>query len=109
MVAKHLCELAVKLPEVSMRILFNGMVFISNDFLINVEYGLSSRKEKRALFLDSYVQFVKRFYFDACKLLNANSFVFMHAKYEPNVQYCANTVEIVSKPYLDYCTKKYSK
>ena len=48
---------------------------ISNDFLINGEYDLSSRKGKRALFLDSCVLFVKSFYFDACTLFNANAFV----------------------------------
>ena len=47
--------LDIKLSEVWIRILINDIVSISNDFLINGEYGLSSRKEKRALFLDSCV------------------------------------------------------
>ena len=52
LVAKQPCELAVKLSEVWIRILINGTVSISNNFLINGENGLSSRKEKRALFYE---------------------------------------------------------
>ena len=47
--------LAIKLSEVWIRILINDIVFISNEYLMNGEYGLSSRKEKRALFLYSCV------------------------------------------------------
>ena len=86
LVAKEPCELAVKLSEVWIRILVNNIVSISNDFLINGEYGLSRRKEKRVLFLDSCVQFLKSFYSVACKLVKANAFVFMYEKIEPNVE-----------------------
>ena len=55
LVAKQPCELAVKLSELWIRILINDSMSISNDFLINGEYGLSSRKANRALFLDSCV------------------------------------------------------
>ena len=102
--AKQPCELAVKLYEVRIRILINDIV--SNDLLLDGEYRLSNRKEKRALFLNSCVEFVKSFYFEACKLLKANVFVFMYEKFEPSVHYCANTLKIVNKPYLDYCTRK---
>ena len=56
--------------------------------------------------MDSYVHFVKSFYFDACKLLNANTFVFMYDKFEPNVHCYTNTLKIVKKPRLDYCCRK---
>ena len=55
LVPKQPCELAVKLSELWIRILINDSMSISNDFLINGEYGLSSRKANRALFLDSCV------------------------------------------------------
>ena len=55
LVATQPCELAVKLSELWIRILINDSMSISNDFLINGEYGLSSRKANRALFLDSCV------------------------------------------------------
>ena len=109
LVAKQPCDLAVKLSEVWIRILINDIASISSDFLINGKYCLSSRKEKRALFLDSWVQFVKCFYFDACKLLYANAFVFVCEKFESSIHDCANTLEIVNKCYLDYCTRKYSR
>ena len=99
LVAKQPCELAVKLCEVWIRILINNIVSISNDFLINDEFGLSRRKEKRALFLDSCVQFLKSFYSVACKLLNANAFVFMYEKMKKKLK-------IVSKSYLDYFSRK---
>ena len=99
LVAKQPCELAIKLCEVWIRILINNMVSISNDFLINDEFGLSRRKEKRALFLDSCVQFLKSFYSVACKLLNANAFVFMYEKMKKKLK-------IVSKSYLDYFSRK---
>ena len=66
-------------------------------------------EKKRLLFLDSCMQFVKGFDFDACKLLNADAFIFINELFEPNVHYCANTLKIVKKPYLDYCSRKYSK
>ena len=81
--------------------MINKILSISDDFLINGEYGLSSRKEKRVLFLDSCMQFVKIFYFDARKLLNADAFIFIYEDFQPN------TLLIVNKPYLDYCSRKY--
>ena len=108
LVAKQACEVAVKLSEIWIKILINDIVSSSNDFLITGKYGLSSRKEKRALFLDGCMQFVKSFYFDSCKLLNANAFLFMYDKFEPNFHYYANTLKIINKPYLDYCSRKYS-
>ena len=71
-------------------------MFISNDLLIDGEYGLSSRNENRALFVDSCVQFLKSLYFDVCKLLKANAFVYIYEKFEPNVHYCANTLKTVT-------------
>ena len=53
LVPKKLCGLAVNLSEVWLRILINDFVCIYNDLLIDGEYGMSSRKEKRAEFLDS--------------------------------------------------------
>ena len=82
---------------------------ISNDFLINGEYGLSSWKEKRALFLESCMQFVKSLYYDTCKLWNADAFIFIYENFQPNVRCCANILKIVNQPYLDYCSRKYSK
>ena len=108
LVVQQPCKLAVKLSEVLIRILINKIASISNDFLINGEYGLSSRKEKRVLFLDSCMQFVKSFYFDACKLLNADAFIFIYENFQLNVHYYTNTLKIVNKPYLDYCSRKYS-
>ena len=49
LVAKEPCELTVKLSEVWIRILINEIVSISNDLLIDGEYGLSSREEKSAV------------------------------------------------------------
>ena len=107
LVAGQPCELAVNLSEVWIRILINDVVSISNNSLIDDEYCLSSRKEKRALFLDSCVQFVKSFYFDACKLLNTDAFVYMCEKFEPNVHYYANTLKIINK--FRKCSTKCSK
>ena len=56
LVVKQPRELAIKLSEVWIRILINDMVFSSNDFLIDSEYGLSGRKGKTALFLHSCVR-----------------------------------------------------
>ena len=56
--------------------------------------------------MNSCVHFVKSFYFDACKLLNVNAFVFMYDKFEPNVHCYTNTLKIVNKPRLDYCSRK---
>ena len=43
---KQPCELAVKLSKVGIRILINDILSISNDLLIDGEYGMSNRKEK---------------------------------------------------------------
>ena len=109
LVAKQPRKLAVKSSEVLIRILINDIASISNNFLTDGEYGLSSRKEKKALFLDSCAQFLKSFYYDASKFLNANVLVHIYDKFEPNLHYCVNTLKIVNKPYLDYCSRKYSK
>ena len=109
LVAEQSCELAVKLSKVGVRILINDIVSISNGLLIDGEYGMCSRKENRAWFLDTCVQSVKNFYFYTCKMLKTNAFVYMYDKFEPNVHNSANTLKIDYKPYLDYCTKKYSQ
>ena len=54
------------------------------------------------------MHFLKGFYFDVYKLLNANAFVYMYNKLKPNVHYNANTLKIVSEPYLDYYSGEYS-
>ena len=54
LVAKQPRGLAVKLSEVWVRILISDIASISNDLLVHGEYGVSSRKENRALFLDSF-------------------------------------------------------
>ena len=77
LVVKQPCELAVKLPEVWVRISIIDIASISNDLLIDGEYDMSSRKENTDSFLDSCVQFAKNFYFDACKMLKANAFVYI--------------------------------
>ena len=61
LVAKQPRGLAVKLSEVWVRILITDIASISNDLLVHGEYGVSSRKENRALFLDSFAQFLKNF------------------------------------------------
>ena len=101
LVVKQPCELAVKLPEVWVRISINDIASISNNLLIDGEYDMSSRKVNRESFLDSCVQFVKNFYFDACKMLKANAFVYIYDKFEPHVHYSADTQKILNKPYLD--------
>lgn len=42
------------------------------------EYGLSTMREKHNDFLDSDANFIKSFYFDMCKLLRADTFVYMY-------------------------------
>ena len=64
-----------------MRILFNEIISLFNDLLIDGAYGLSSRKENRVLFLDSCIQFLEIFYFDEYKLLNADAFIFIYQKF----------------------------
>ena len=109
LVAKQPCELAVKLSEVWVRTFINDIVSISNNLQIDGEYGMSCRKENRKFFLDNCAQFVKKLYFDAYKMLKANAFVYMYVTFEPSVHYSADTLKIVNKPYLDYCSRKYSQ
>ena len=80
------CDIIASLSEVYVRILTNQIVSISNDLLLmSGEYGLSTMCEKRNLFLDSSASFICGFYFDMCKLLRADSFVYMYQKFLPNV------------------------
>ena len=60
LVVKQPRQLAVKLSEDWIRILVNDMVSISNDFLIDSEYGLSGRKGKTALFLHSCLRHTRK-------------------------------------------------
>ena len=34
--------------------------------------------------------------------------LYLYDKFEQNVHHYANTLKIVSKPHLDYCSRKYS-
>lgn len=81
LVAKQPYELGVKFSEAWVRILIKNIVPISNDLLIDGKYGMNSGKENRASFLDSCAQFVKNFFFDACKMLKANVFVYLYDKF----------------------------
>ena len=60
---KHPCDLVINLSKVWVRILLNEIIFVSDNSLNFGQYGSSSRKEKRALFLRPGVQFVKKVLF----------------------------------------------
>ena len=110
LVVKQPCDIIVSLSEVYVRILTNEIVSISNDLLcMSGEYGLSTICEKRNLFLDSSANFICGLYFDMCKLLRADTFVYMYEKFVPNVDYLVETLKIINKPYLEYCSKKFNK
>ena len=81
---KHPCDLVIVWSEVWLRILLNEIISVSDNILNSGQYCNSSRKEKRALFLDVVVQFVKKIYFDVCKLLRADAFVDMYKRFDPN-------------------------
>ena len=63
--------------------------------------------EKLSLFLDRCVNFIRAFYFDLCKLLNAFPFVSSYEKFVPNDDYLHETFKVINKPYLEYCSKKF--
>ena len=75
---KHPCDLVIVWSEVWVKILLNEIISVSDNILNSGQYGSSSRKEKRALFLDAGVQLVKKFYFGVCKLLGTDAFVDMY-------------------------------
>ena len=107
LVVKQPCDIIVSLSEVYVRI---RIVSISNDLLLmSGEYGLSKMCEKRNLFLNGSASFICGFYFDMCKLLRADNFVYMYEKFLPNVDYLAETFKIINKPYLQYYSKKFNK
>lgn len=100
-VLKYPCDLVIVLSKVWVRILLNEIISVSNNILNCGQYGSSRRKEKRALFLGAGVQFVKKIYFDVCKLLRADAFVDMYKRFEANVHYSASTLKIINKHILD--------
>ena len=98
--AKHSCDIIVSLSKVYVRILTNQIVSISNDLLcLSGEYSLSTMLEKRHLFLDNDVNFIRLFYFDMCQLSNAFPFVSLYEKFVPNDGYWPETYKIIKKPY----------
>ena len=110
LVVKQPCGIIVSLAEIYVRILINQIVSNSNDLLrMSGEYGLSTICEKRNLFLDSGANFICGFYFDMCKLLRADDFVYMYEDFVPNVDYSTETFKIVNKPYLEYYSKTFNK
>ena len=101
---KNPCDIIVFLSEVYVRILTNQIASISNDLLcMSGEYSLSTKLEKRHLFLDSGVNFIRAFYFDMCKLLNVFPFVSLYEKFVRNDDYLPKTFKIINKAYLEYC------
>ena len=77
LVARHPCELTIILSEVWVRILLNEIISIANNILkchvSGCVFGISSRKEKRGLFLMAGAEFLRKFYFSVCKLLRAGA------------------------------------
>ena len=69
LVVKQPCDIVVSLLEVYVRILTNQIISISNDLLcLRGEYGRSTFREKRNLFLDNGISFIRGFNFDMCRL-----------------------------------------
>ena len=108
--AKQACDIIFFSSEVYVRILTNQIVSFSNDLLcISGEYGLSTRHTKLNLCLDSSANFICGFYFAMSKLLRVYPFVDMYEKFVPNFHYLPETFKIISKSYLEYCSKKFKK
>ena len=106
LVVQHPCELAIVLSEVLVRILLNETISIADDILHcdvpGCVFCISSRKEKRDLFLMAGAEFFRKFYFNVCKLPRADGFVDMYHVFVPNVHYSANTLKIVNLHYINY-------
>ena len=110
LVVKQPCDIVVYLSEVYVRILTNQIVSISNDLLsMSGEQNLSTIRDKCDMFVDSSVESICSFYFDMCKLLRPETFVYMYDNFVPNVDHSAETFKIINKSYLEYYLKKFNK
>ena len=105
-VAKDSADL-VSLSEVYVRILTNIFYSISNEVLQMKGESLSTRLEKRDLFLDYSIRFIRGFYFDVCLLLKKTLFSVMFEQFELNVDFCTENLKIINYFYLQYCIKKF--
>ena len=110
-VAKDSADLIVALSEVYVRILTNIFYSISNKILQMKgeceSLSISTRLEKRDLFLDYSIRFIRGFYFDVCLLLKKTLFSVMFEQFELNVDFCTENLKIINYFYLQYCIKKF--
>ena len=111
LVAKHPCNVIAFLSEVYVKILTNQVVSISIDLLrMPGRYDLTNYgSSKRDLFLNSYFNFIRCFYFQMCKLLRPSGFFHMYEHFVSNINYLAETFSIINKSYLEYSAKKFNK
>ena len=98
LIVKKSYDFVVVLSEVYVRILFNILYEISNDILkIPGEYTGRDSAERRELFLDYCVNFVRTFYFEnVCLLLKSASFLRMHKDVEINCDYLGENFKIIN-------------
>ena len=98
LIVKKSYDFVVVLSEVYVRILFNILYEISNDILkIPGEYTGRDSAERRELFLDYCVNFVRTFYFENVRLLlKSASFLRMHKDVEINCDYLGENFKIIN-------------
>ena len=108
LIMKKPSDLAVVLSEVYIRILFNIFYKISNNTPnMPGEYKGRYSAERRELFLDYCVSFVRTFYFEnVCLLLKSASFLRICKDFEINYDYSGQNFKIINDSYLQYCIKK---
>ena len=111
-VAKDSADLIVALSEVYVRILTNIFYSISNKILQMKgeceSLSISTRLEKRDLFLDYSIRFLHAFYFDDVSLLLKTTLfsVMFELKFELNVNYYSDNIKVINSSYLQYCINK---
>ena len=109
-VARDSADFVVTLSEVYVRILTNIFYSISSEILEmkGENESLSTDLEKRDLFLDYSIRFIRAFYFDdVCLLLKTTLFSVILKQFESNVDYCSENLKIINNSYLQYCLKKF--
>ena len=72
------------------------------------EYKERDCAQQHVLFLDYYISFVRKFYFEnVCLLLKLTSFLHIYNDFEIKYNYSDESFKIIKDSYLQYCVKKF--
>ena len=90
-------SIILKYCEVLLRILYNFLWSVSDDF----------KDGRKIFFLDSCLYFMIEFFGKVTRLIHTHQFQTIYLTYTPHVDYSTRHIRIINNKYIEYCRQRF--